>query len=81
MYRVYTVVALLNGVTAITAVCTHARTHARTHEYTHTHTHTQGWLGAMVRNHFDSLVAPFDLAVVFLIGLFFFCNGSMMGLF
>ena len=73
MYRVYTVVALLNGVTAITAVCTHT--------HTHTHTHTQGWLGAMVRNHFDSLVAPFDLAVVFLIGLFFFCNGSMMGLF
>eukprot|EP00802_Teleaulax_amphioxeia_P013564 Tamp_13616.p1 GENE.Tamp_13616~~Tamp_13616.p1 ORF type:complete len:472 (-),score=126.06 Tamp_13616:287-1588(-) len=29
---------------------------------------TAGWLGAMVRNHFDSLVAPFDLAIVFLVG-------------
>lgn len=25
------------------------------------------WLGAMVRNLFDSLVAPFDLAIVFLV--------------
>ena len=26
-----------------------------------------GWLGALVRNHFDSLVAPFDLSVVVLL--------------